>query len=300
MNLAVLVSVSFFALNSLDHNQDEAQQATSSATPDDLTETAATQATVTKAPVIEKRVIGPIDDILQLDPSDEEISAIEDAIAAEEQTADAEINADESADHLNSLQQLEQTYTLTRKINGTVESTEKKTVVFSRGEPVKTTEAGESQREKLAAAFDGEVLTRKEAFEEAKLYFTLADRDRNGQMTTDEFIVLAAIWRENNADENAATDIDDPHYAQSEPHSDTQKPIDVSARRKFSFMAGAATSIDQKKYISEYLVDFDAMDANSDMLLKDDEISNFRAENRGDTVRMPSISEPPSSTETDQ
>ncbi len=58
------------------------------------------------------------------------------------------------------------------------------------------------------------------------------------------------------------------------------------AKQKFAFMAGAAQTLSLEDYIREYLLDFDAMDVNDDMILTGEELMRFRALNRGETLDM--------------
>ncbi len=200
----------------------------------------------------------------------------------------APVNPDEMADMLNSRQQLKQTYTLKRTINGEVIESEKRTVTFDRNRPYRETEAGTTTVEALKAAFDGELLTRIEAFEEAKLDFTIADADRNEIMTQDEFVNLVDTWRQNDArtadaptKEIARQRQYDAFLSEINPQA-AESQSDQYAREKFAFMAGAAESISREVYIREYLLDFDTMDANKDTLLRSDELMRFRALNRGE------------------
>ncbi len=49
-------------------------------------------------------------------------------------------------------------------------------------------------------------------------------------------------------------------------------------------MAGAAGALSRDDYVREYLLDFDSMDRDHDMLLKSEELLRFRAANRGETI----------------
>ena len=206
----------------------------------------------------------------------------------EEAAEPAPVNPDEMADMLNSRQQLKQTYTLKRTINGEVVESEKRTVTFDRDTPYRETEAGATTVEALKAAFDGELLTRIEAFEEAKIDFTIADVDRNDIMTMEEFVNLVDNWRQN---ETRSADAPTEEIARQRQYDAFLSEIsaqavesqsDTYARQKFAFMAGAAETVSREVYIREYLLDFDTMDANKDTLLRDDELMRFRALNRGE------------------
>ena len=186
----------------------------------------------------------------------------------------AEPNPDESADLLNARQQLEQTFTLQRTIDGEVVESDKRTVTFSREQPYRETEAGATTKEQMKAAFDREVLTRKEAFEEARLDFTIADTNRDGAMTIAEFVRLAESWNDADPEADASTAAGDQ--------------LAASAGKKFAFMAGAAETLSRDDYIRERLFDFDAMDADKDALLKGEELTRFRLISLGDPLTEPS------------
>ena len=212
--------------------------------------------------------------------------------AGGEADENAEPNPDESADLLNSQQQLQQTFTLKRTINGEVVETKKETVTLSSDAPYRPTEAGETTLQQVRAAFDRQVLTRVEAFEEAKLDFTVADVDRDGLMTSEEFADLVDSWRETGAKAVDAPNEEIALQRQFEALFETVDPEATEtqkkayAEEKFAFMSGAAPSLTREDYIREYLLDFDTFDVNDDTLLKGDELLRFRAANRGETVEM--------------
>jgi hypothetical protein len=199
-------------------------------------------------------------------------------------------NPDEMADQLNAQQQLKQSFTVTRTINGQVVETEKRTVTYSRDDPYRETEARATTVEALKAAFDREVLTRTEAFEEAKLDFTQGDKNLDGVLTEDEYVLLAGEWRANNERDVVATDEETARQRQYrafieglDPQA-TAEELSARAKQKFLFMAGAAGALTREDYIREYLLDFDTMDKDRDMLLKSAELMEFRAANRGETI----------------
>jgi hypothetical protein len=215
------------------------------------------------------------------------------AIAVEpdaEQPAPA--NPDEMADDLNSSQQLKQTFTLRRTVDGEVVETEKRTVTYDRDTPYRETEAGKTTVERLKAAFDGEALTRTEAFEEAKLDFIVADVNRDDKLTSEEFAGLVDSWRKNETRQAGAPTQDIARQRQYDAFLEEIDPAaaeqqgEAYAKQKFAFIAGAAATISLQDYIREYLLDFDAMDADKDMVLSSDELMRFRALNRGETLEM--------------
>ncbi len=210
--------------------------------------------------------------------------------AAAQGEESAEPDTDNVADMLNSRQQLQQTFTLKRTVNGELVETEQRTVTYERGAPYRETEAGKSTVERLKESFDGEALTRTEAFEEAKLDFVIADANRDGAMTAAEFANLVITWRKNNAriaeapsEEIAQQRKYDAFIAEIDPAA-MEKEASQDARRKFAFMAGAAEALSLQDYIREQMLDFDSMDADNDRILQGDELMRFRALNRGEAL----------------
>ncbi|MHA7871103.1 MAG: hypothetical protein ACX939_02000 [Hyphococcus sp.] len=207
----------------------------------------------------------------------------------EEQTAP---NPDEVADLLNSQQQLQQTFTLRRKINGEVIETEQRTVTYDPSTPYRETEAGQRTIDRLKSTFDGELLTRKEAFEEATLDFTIADANRDNLMTADEFTKLVEGWQDIESRNAQATDKSTARQRQYEAFIAEISPATASRRQqekaieKFTFLSGGAETVSREDYIREYLLDFDSMDENRDTILRGDELIQFRALNRGETIAM--------------
>ncbi|MEM8936445.1 MAG: hypothetical protein AAGC77_08575 [Pseudomonadota bacterium] len=202
----------------------------------------------------------------------------------------AELDSDNAADLLNSRQQLQQSFTFTRTINGEVVETEKRTVTYTADDPYYETEAGQSTKQKLQDAFDKEVLTRTEAFEEAKLDFTIADVNRDGSMTAEEFVKLNETWQDG---QMRVTDAPTDEIARQRQYDAFLDEIDASgakeraaaaAKQKFNFLSGASEAMTREDYIREYLLDFDSMDENRDTLLRGAELMMFRALNRGETL----------------
>ena len=224
------------------------------------------------------------------EPSQSDVAITADDQTPIEQTQSPiarEVNPDELADDLNSRQQLQQTFTLKRTVNGETE-TAKRTVVYTDDIPVRASEASQSVREQLRESFDRELLTRVEAFEEAKIDFTLADSNNDGAMTKEEFSILVQTWNEN-AERHASAPNDEIEkqreydaFLREITDDDTPLTSQKNARQKFQFMAGAAATITRADYIREYLLDFDAMDADKDTVLKDQELERFRSISRGE------------------
>lgn len=222
------------------------------------------------------------------------MASVEDASDQPDKVMDETVvvDPDDMADDLNSRQQLQQTFTLKRTINGEVVETEKRTVTFSRDEPYRETEAGRTTLDRIKSSFDGEALTRTEAFEEAKLDFVIADVDRNALMTAQEFAGLVHSWQNNEARKAAAPNDEikrqrqyEAFLAEIDPQT-AVKQNEAFALQKFAFMAGAAETMSLQDYVREYLLDFDAMDEDKNALLSGEELMKFRALNRGETLDM--------------
>lgn len=219
--------------------------------------------------------------VLAQEPGDENAPPNPDEAQAE----NSEPNPDEAASFLNSRQQLQQTFTLKRTINGEVVEEKTETVTLSPGAPYRPTEAGETTLQKMREAFDREVLTRVEAFEEAKLDFTVADVNRDNQMSAEEFAGLVETWR--NMEERAEPVLTEEEERQRafEALFQTEEQTErrqQAALQKFAFMSGAAPTIGRADYIREYLLDFDAMDTDDDTILRAEELQDFRAALRGE------------------
>lgn len=204
--------------------------------------------------------------------------------------AGAAVDPDNMADQLNARQQVRQSFTFTRTVNGEVVEQKQEEIAYSRSDPVRSTEAKMSAFDALKAKFDREVLTRTEAFEEAKLDFVVADADRDGKMVEAEFLRLVKTWRDDRDDTPGAESARERQYRAfleeigADGAAEAPDAADAKARQKFAFMAGAAQAVGREDFIREYLVEFDAMDANGDMLLRGDELLKFRALNRGDAL----------------
>ena len=222
-------------------------------------------------------------------PVTEASDIIETANDAIDQSIDGDSSADNMADQLNSQQQLQQSFTFRRTINGKVVETDRRTVTYDRNSPSRATEAGLSTLERLKARFDAEVLTRMEAFEESKLDFTIADTNRDDVMSIDEFSILVTSWKEadtRNIEAPTAKQDRQKQYdafiAEISPETAKMK-ADQFANEKFLFLTGGMNSVARKDYIREYLLDFDAMDMDKDTILRGAELGKFRALNRGET-----------------
>lgn len=194
---------------------------------------------------------------------------------------------------LNAHQRLEQTFTLRRTVNGELVETATRTLAPPRGDRAREMNAGRAARERVLAAYDGEVLSRLEALEEAKTDFRAGDSDQNGSMNKAEFEALVESWRADPARQaGASADAPDAReqrfatfLAEIRRESEGARPF-TNAAKRFAFLAGASQTISREDYVREYMLDFDSMDANKDMLLEGDELFQFRALCRGETTEM--------------
>ncbi|OFX00357.1 MAG: hypothetical protein A3E78_03015 [Alphaproteobacteria bacterium RIFCSPHIGHO2_12_FULL_63_12] len=189
------------------------------------------------------------------------------------------INEDEMADLLNSQQQIKQDVTLTRSVNGQVVETKTETVIYSKDDPIRGSEAEPTALEKLKARFDGEALTRKEALEEAKLGFVVGDLDRDDAMTAEEFVYLVKVWDgADTAEEDAETIADPVSLLDQEDAGHISGEL---ARAKFAAMAGSDLTIGKRAFTRKIIEDFENNDLDKDDLLRGDELLNFRKAVRG-------------------
>ncbi|HBS31740.1 MAG TPA: hypothetical protein DEA40_08360 [Parvularcula sp.] len=196
--------------------------------------------------------------------------------------AEPAVNPDEMADLLNSRQQIRQGVTLTRSVDGEVVETKTRTIIYSPDDPLRGSEAGLSPLEALQAEFDSEALTRKEAYEEAKLDFVVADLDRDGKMEESEFIFLVNGWQDATVSGSGRGRFVDP--AAHADEASARAEHESQARAKFAFLAGGAAAVSKKDYLREVLIDFDALDKNDDGILNGEELLYFRAANRGESI----------------
>jgi len=203
--------------------------------------------------------------------------------AAEPPVAAApQINEDEMADLLNSQQQIKQDVTLTRSVNGQIVETRKETVVYSKEDPLRGSEAGLSPLEKLKDRFDSQALTRKEALDEAKLDFVIADLDRDDAMTADEFSYLVKGWESAEISGSGHGRFVDPYF-HVDPEA-AEREHDEQARAKFAAMAGVDSSLGKKAFTRKIIEEFEKSDLDKDDLLRGDELLNFRASVRGEPI----------------
>ena len=195
------------------------------------------------------------------------------------------VNEDEMADKLNSQQQIKQDVTLTRSVDGKVIETRKETIVYSKDDPIRDTEAGMSPLEKLKAQFDSQVLTREEAIDEARLDFVVADLDRNDAMNAAEFVFLVKGWEEAEIAGVGGGRFVEPFF-HVDPRTAAEEHAEL-ARAKFANMAGEVGAVSRKKFVRMVVEEFEKYDADKDGLLRGDELLNFRAAVRGEPIDAP-------------
>lgn len=200
------------------------------------------------------------------------------------------VDEDNMADDLNKRQQLQQKFIFTRTVDGAVVETAEREVVYSRGDPVRTTESDQSAVDALAQKFDAEVLTKTEAFEEAKIDFVVADINRDGKLTVDEYLRLVETWRD--TEDDAATPGRSARERQyrafiEELEGSGETPPannDAALQEKFGKLTNMTGTIARDDYYRAYLAEFDSVDENKDMMLRGEELMRFRALNRGGSM----------------
>lgn len=194
----------------------------------------------------------------------------------------ATVNEDEMADFLNSQQQIKQGVTLTKSVDGKVVETKTETIIYSKDDPIRGSEAGMSPLERLKAEFDSESLTRREALEEAKLDFVIADLDRNEMVDADEFVFLVKGWQDAEISGAGRGRFVDPVFHVDESEAEAEHAS--QARAKFAVMAGADLGLTKKAFTRKVIEVFEVHDVNNDELLQGDELLAFRAAVRGENV----------------
>ena len=196
--------------------------------------------------------------------------------AAASQTA----SSDEMAADLNAQQSIRQTFTVTRTLNGSVVETARREVTPGRQNALRPTEAGQSLAEAVRASFDRELLTRTEAYDEAKLDFALGDVNLDKMIDAEEFIRLAGLLRIefeeiNYLDPGTGTSL----RGYGTPLKDQSAPVAErrDSRAYFQSLTGpAATTLDERGFVLGFLREFDLADANADGLLSGNELRAFR------------------------
>ena len=114
-------------------------------------------------------------------------------------------------------------------------------------------------------------------------------RNHDGVMTEDEYARLVTSWwndetrQPGKVDEAAARQRQYDAFL-SEISDEYQPAFEEYARKKFQFITGGQPTLARQSYIDEYLIDFFAMDADKDLILKGDELIRFRSLNRGEST----------------
>jgi len=213
----------------------------------------------------------PAQPSLKPEKKSEDAEDQDEAVSEEDGKARSEITADQ----LNAQQTIEQTFTVTRKINGEVVEVKKVVAPNIDGSPVFETEAGGSIADLVEAQVDREVLTRREILAEADIEFTLIDKNNDQQLVLDEFLSLLSVRRE------------DPNYQAFivDENDEAYEALEKGFKDKFSFFVGMGTMLSRRAYIVEVLRDFDSMDVNGDYILRDRELKNFRLISVGYSVQ---------------
>ena len=197
---------------------------------------------------------------------------------------------DNAAASLNARQKIQQEFVLERRIDGKVVSRERKKLEYTPSRIKGGTPPERPTLETLSEEFDRKLLTRTEAFEEAKVDFRIADLNQDDQLSEDEYVLLLRGWHDN-ADRSAQAPSEelarqrkiDDFLSEIDPHG-RYLHLDEAAKRKFRFITGAALTIHRKDFVREYLTDFDAMDHNQDSMLEGLELQQFRAIVRGENI----------------
>ena len=210
--------------------------------------------------------------------SDKNDSDVQKASDKSTDKSDAEEPREITAAELNARQRIDQTLTVTRFINGKPVETKKVALPTGPGMPVRETEAGGRLADVVRAQVDREVLTRREAFEEARLEFDLVDTNSDQLLTRKEFVSLVEVRQ------------DDPNYASFFTPATTVTNAENSTAlaqhraifdvqglaARFDFVTGVSRVLTKQIFIAEALRDFDSLDANGDAILRDAELIAYR------------------------
>ncbi len=193
---------------------------------------------------------------------------------------------DEMAASLNAQQSISQDVVITRRVNGQVVETTRRTVSFDRGRPIRGTEAAVSLIDQVKASYDRELLTRPEAFSEGKVNFALGDKNLDKILSEDEFVRLMTLLKDNGEDalNGGARSKRSDFIAQLDEAAarKTFKALEARDYRPPLFVEGVEvprtdqTPLDERKFVLAFLEEFDKADANKDGLLEHAELEAFR------------------------
>lgn len=208
----------------------------------------------------------------------------QDPIAGAEAAGDArpQEDADNSADDLNARQRIRQTFSVKRRINGEIVEEKTITVPDDARFPTRATEATKDVRQFVRDKVDREVLTRREAVDEADLEFTLADSNIDGEMSKSEYLALYSTRKNDpnytdflNFDDDANHNGSEDRYA-AFARADRQTYREAALARRFDLFAGKGSSLNHDDYIRAFLKDFDEMDADKNGMISGAEMVRLR------------------------
>ena len=209
--------------------------------------------------------------------------------AADDEASPAESvekNADNSANDLNARQRIRQTFTVKRRINGTVVEETTIAVPDDARFPARETEAGDGVRQFVRDKVDREVLTRREAVDEADLEFTLADSNMDGTLTKEEYV---ALYETRLKDPNY-TDfltLDETAHKSSDGKTPTDRYAAFAAADRLAYRKAALgdyydlvidnnPTLNRQYYIRAYLNEFDRMDIDANDMITVEEMPALR------------------------
>ncbi|MEO0851169.1 MAG: hypothetical protein AAFY04_07155 [Pseudomonadota bacterium] len=195
-----------------------------------------------------------------------------------------EPDPDRQAADLNARQRINQTFTVRRRAGDETFSETTVSVPADRDFARKPSEAGGTVRDYIRGAADATLLTRREAFSEAALDFSLLDQDRDGALTRVEYEKAAILRRSQSAyaalisEERDAKQVDhDDRYA-AFAAADQREAQRAELRDQYAAFGEALPPkpLDQRGYTLGILKIFDQMDADQDGVLVDAELTAYR------------------------
>lgn len=188
---------------------------------------------------------------------------------------------DDFANELTKRHQLQQTFTVRRRVNGKIVETTEQSISLENAGPLNPTEAGTTLEQQLKASFDQQALTRQEAFDEATLNFSLGDINSDGLLTETEFArlldVMAADFQQTATQNDDTADERRRRFIQ-ELTGEQEDVTKLSYSELVSSpSADQVTEPNKVNFRLLYLKLFDGADQNTDGILMDKELSNFRS-----------------------
>ena len=187
---------------------------------------------------------------------------------------DTETGADNIADSLNAKQDIKQTMTVTKTVNGEVVETQTVEVPNDPKFAKMPTEAGVTKTQAVLSQAEREILTRTEAAEEAKVDFTLADKDNDGKMTLAEY---EGLFVARTIDPNYK-----PVLAEFKTEDGKDSPLITGDHAqvlsdRYHLMSGVDGSVNQSVFLKTFMNDFDLSDRDQSATLTGDELVTFRS-----------------------